>query len=50
MFEVTSKPVVYDADNGGSLEHMKFLIRRLEKVGVSAVIIEDKQESNKFII
>ena len=42
MFEVTSKPVVYDADNGGSLEHMKFLIRRLEKVGVSAVIIEDK--------
>ncbi len=42
MFEVTSKPVVYDADNGGSPEHIKFLIRRLEKIGVSAVIIEDK--------
>ena len=42
MFEVTSKPLVYDADNGGSPEHIKFLIRRLEKIGVSAVIIEDK--------
>ena len=42
MFEVTSKPLIFDADNGGSVEHIKFLIRRLEKIGVSAVILEDK--------
>ena len=42
MFEVTSKPVVYDADNGGNIEHLKFLSRRLEKLGVSAIVIEDK--------
>ena len=42
MFEVTSKPLIFDADNGGSIEHIKFLIRKLEKLGVSAVIIEDK--------
>ena len=42
MFEVTSKPCIFDADNGGQKEHFKFLIRRLEKLGVSAVIIEDK--------
>ena len=42
MFEVTSKPLIFDADNGGSIDHIKFLIRRLEKLGVSAVIMEDK--------
>ena len=42
MFEVTSKPVVYDADNGGNIEHLKFVTRRLEKLGVSAIVIEDK--------
>ena len=42
MFEVTSKPLIFDADNGGGVDHIKFLIRRLEKLGVSAVIIEDK--------
>ena len=42
MFEVTSKPLIFDADNGGGIDHIKFLIRRLEKLGVSAVIIEDK--------
>lgn len=42
MFEVTSKPVVYDADNGGKAEHLKFVTRRLEKLGVSAIVIEDK--------
>ena len=43
MFEVTSKPLIFDADNGGSLEHVKFLIRRLEKLGVSAMIIQRAQ-------
>ncbi len=47
MFEVTSKPLIFDADNGGSLEHIKFLVRRLEKLGVSALIMEDKKGLKK---
>ena len=42
IFDVTSKPLIFDADNGGRLEHIKFLIKNLEKIGVSAIIIEDK--------
>ena len=42
MMEVTTKPLVFDADNGGQLEHLPFLIRSLERSGVSAIIIEDK--------
>ena len=42
MFEVSSKPVIFDADNGGPSEHLKFLINKLEKIGVSAVVVEDK--------
>jgi phosphoenolpyruvate phosphomutase len=34
--------LVFDADNGGPLEHIPFLIRSLERSGVSAIIIEDK--------
>ena len=36
------KPVIFDADNGGPVEHLKFLVSKLEKIGVSAVVIEDK--------
>jgi len=42
IFEVTSKPMIYDADTGGQVEHFKFTVRTLERLGVSAVIIEDK--------
>ena len=42
MMDVTSKPLVFDADNGGQIEHLSFLIRSLERSGVSAIIIEDK--------
>jgi len=42
MLEVTTKPVIYDADTGGILEHFVFTVRTLERHGVSAVIIEDK--------
>ena len=42
MMDVTTKPLVFDADNGGQLEHLPFLVRSLERSGVSAVIIEDK--------
>ena len=42
MMDVTSKPLVFDADNGGQIEHLPFLIRSLERSGVSAIIMEDK--------
>ena len=41
MLDVTSKPLVFDADNGGQLEHLSFL-EDLERAGTSAIIIEDK--------
>ncbi|MBS9774692.1 MAG: phosphoenolpyruvate mutase [Tenacibaculum sp.] len=42
IFEVTTKPMIYDADTGGKIEHFEFTVRSLERTGVSAVIIEDK--------
>lgn len=42
ILEVTSKPVIYDADTGGKIEHLKFTVRTIERLGISAMIIEDK--------
>ena len=42
MMDVTTKPVVFDADNGGQIEHLPYLVRSLERTGVSAIIMEDK--------
>ncbi|MDC0392735.1 phosphoenolpyruvate mutase [Gammaproteobacteria bacterium] len=42
IIEVTTKPIIYDADTGGQIEHFKFTVKTLERLGVSAVIIEDK--------
>ncbi len=42
MMDVTTKPLVFDADNGGQLEHLPFLVRSLERSGASAIIMEDK--------
>lgn len=42
IFEVTTKPMIYDADTGGIPEHFAFTVRTLERTGISAVIIEDK--------
>jgi phosphoenolpyruvate phosphomutase / 2-hydroxyethylphosphonate cytidylyltransferase len=42
ILEVTTKPIIVDADSGGLTEHFVFTIRTLERLGVSAVIIEDK--------
>ena len=42
IMDVTSKPLVFDADNGGQLEHLSYLVRSLERSGVSAMIMEDK--------
>jgi phosphoenolpyruvate phosphomutase / 2-hydroxyethylphosphonate cytidylyltransferase len=42
MMDATTKPLVFDADNGGELVHLPFLVRSLERSGVSAIIMEDK--------
>ncbi len=40
--EVTTKPIIFDGDTGGKTEHFVYTVRSLERLGVSAVIIEDK--------
>ena len=42
VMEVTTKPVIFDGDTGGLVEHFVYTVRSLERMGVSAVIIEDK--------
>jgi len=43
ILEVTTKPIIYDGDTGGIAEHFVYMVRTLERLGVSAVIIEDKK-------
>ena len=40
--DATTKPIIFDADNGGRIEHIPFLIKTIDRLGISAVIIEDK--------
>lgn len=40
--ECTTKPIIFDGDTGGKIEHFVFTVRTLERLGISAVIIEDK--------
>ncbi|MBQ7286124.1 MAG: phosphoenolpyruvate mutase, partial [Candidatus Gastranaerophilales bacterium] len=42
VMEVTTKPIIFDGDTGGLIEHFVYNVRTLERLGVSAVIIEDK--------
>jgi len=42
VLEITTKPLIYDGDTGGQVEHFPYLVRTLERLGVSGVIIEDK--------
>lgn len=42
LMEVTTKPIIFDGDTGGKPEHFVFTVRTLERLGVSAIIIEDK--------
>lgn len=42
ILEISDKPIVVDGDTGGDVRHFEYLIPKLEKLGVSAVIIEDK--------
>lgn len=42
ILEVTTKPLIVDGDTGGAMEHFSYMVKTLERLGVSAVIIEDK--------
>lgn len=42
IIEVTSKPIILDGDTGGKIEHFVYNVKTLERLGVSAIIIEDK--------
>jgi phosphoenolpyruvate phosphomutase / 2-hydroxyethylphosphonate cytidylyltransferase len=42
IFEVTTKPMIFDGDTGGKVEHFIFTVKSLERIGVSAIVIEDK--------
>lgn len=42
IFEVTSLPMIFEANTGGKVEHFRFTVKSLERLGVSAVVIEDR--------
>ncbi|RYY67183.1 MAG: phosphoenolpyruvate mutase [Chitinophagaceae bacterium] len=42
ILEVTTKPIIFDGDTGGRIDQFPFMVRTLERLGVSAIIIEDK--------
>ncbi len=43
ILEVTTKPVIFDGDTGGCMQHFVSRVKTLEQMGVSAIIIEDKK-------
>ena len=47
IFDVTTKPLIMDADTGGKIEHFNLNIKSMERLGISAVIIEDKKGLKK---
>lgn len=47
ILDVTTKPMIVDADNGGFTEHFIYLVKTLERKGVSAVVIEDKEGTKR---
>jgi phosphoenolpyruvate phosphomutase / 2-hydroxyethylphosphonate cytidylyltransferase len=47
ILEVTTKPIIVDGDTGGKIEHFKFRVKTLERLGVSGIIIEDKVGSKR---
>ena len=42
IFDVTTKPLIFDADTGGKIEHFEMKIKSIERLGISSIIIEDK--------
>ena len=50
IFDVTTKPLIMDADTGGKIEHFQLNVKSMERLGISAVIIEDKKGLKKFFV
>ena len=48
ILEITTKPIIYDGDSGGTKEQFSFLVRSLERLGVSAVVIGEKASGDDF--
>lgn len=42
ILNVSTKPLIVDGDTGGSPAQFEYFVKQLERLGVSAVIIEDK--------
>ena len=42
ILSATTKPLLFDIDNGGHIEHLKYIVKDLERAGVSGIVIEDK--------
>lgn len=42
IFDVSYKPLIMDGDTGGKIEHFPFYVKSVERLGISAIIIEDK--------
>ena len=49
IFDVTSKPLIFDGDTGGKKEHFEMKIKSIERLGISAIIIEDKTGLKKIL-
>ena len=47
IMEVTTKPIILDGDTGGQVEHFVYNVQTLERLGISAIIIEDKKGLKK---
>lgn len=47
IMDVTTKPIILDGDTGGLIEHFVYNIQTLERIGISAIIIEDKKGFKK---
>lgn len=47
ILETSLKPIIFDADNGGRIEHLSYLVKNLERLGVSGIVIEDKKGLKK---
>lgn len=42
ILEVTTKPIIVDVDTGGNIEHFGYIVKSLERIGISAIVLEDK--------
>lgn len=49
IMDVTTKFIILDGDTGGMIEHFVYNVKTMERMGVFAVIIEDKCELKKTL-